>query len=277
MILPSSGQASTGAGMTEQAGRTMSEDAGTTLRLERDGAVARLLIDRADKRNAFNIAMWQRLPELLAEADADPDVRVLVVKSANGGAFCAGADIAELLANKDDAAWRAENQRAINRAQYELTRFRLPTVAMVEGDCVGGGCGIALACDMRVAGPQARFGITPAKLGLVYPLHDVKLLVDLVGPGQARRMLFTGMLLGADEALSIGLVEELAANEDALVAQLLAASPFSTQAIKGFVRNVLDGQAGDDAESLRVFAAAFEGADFREGTTAFVEKRKPKF
>jgi len=263
--------------MTEQAGRTMSEDAGTTLRLERDGAVARLLIDRADKRNAFNIAMWQRLPELLAEADADPDVRVLVVKSANGGAFCAGADIAELLANKDDAAWRAENQRAINRAQYELTRFRLPTVAMVEGDCVGGGCGIALACDMRVAGPQARFGITPAKLGLVYPLHDVKLLVDLVGPGQARRMLFSGMLLGADEALSIGLVEELAANEDAMVAQLLAASPFSTQAIKGFVRNVLDGQVGDDAESLRVFAAAFEGADFREGTTAFVEKRKPKF
>lgn len=248
-----------------------------TLRLEMDGAVARLLIDRADKRNAFTIAMWRLLPELLAQASADADCRVLVVKSASGGAFCAGADIAELLANKDDASWRAENQKAINRAQYELARFRLPTVAMVEGDCVGGGCGIALACDMRIAAPGARFGITPAKLGLVYPLHDVKLLVDLVGPGQARRMLYTGMLLDAEEARAVGLVEELADREDALVAQLLAASPFSTQAIKVFVRKVLDGQVADDGESLHVFASAFEGPDFREGTRAFVEKRKPVF
>ncbi|MCX7283149.1 MAG: enoyl-CoA hydratase-related protein [Novosphingobium sp.] len=252
-----------------------------TLRLEMDGSanarIARLLIDRADKRNAFTMAMWQLLPDLLAQASADPACRALVVKSAHGGAFCAGADIAELLANKDDVQWRAENQQAINRAQFELTRFRLPTVAMVEGDCVGGGCGIALACDMRVAGPDARFGITPARLGLVYPLHDVKLLVDLVGPGQARRMLFTGMLLGAQEANAIGLVEELAQSEDALVAQILAASPFSTQAIKGFVRNVLDGQVADDAHSLSVFASAFAGPDFREGTMAFVEKRKPRF
>ncbi|KPF90748.1 enoyl-CoA hydratase [Novosphingobium sp. AAP83] len=248
-----------------------------TLRLETNGPVAHLLIDRADKRNAFTIAMWQLLPELLAQAAADPALRVLVVKSAAGGAFCAGADIAELLANKDAADWRAENQKAINRAQYELTRFPLPTVAMIEGDCVGGGCGIALACDIRVAGPKARMGITPAKLGLVYPLHDVKLLTDLVGPGQARRMLYTGMLLGADEALAVGLVEELADDPGALVAQLVSASPFSTQAIKGFVRNVLDGQVADDAESLHIFALAFEGADFHEGTTAFVEKRKPVF
>ena len=248
-----------------------------TLRLEKNGPVAHLLIDRADKRNAFTIAMWQLLPQLLTQAAADPALRVLVVKSAAGGAFCAGADIAELLANKDDADWRAENQKALNRAQYELTRFPLPTVAMIEGDCVGGGCGIALACDIRVAGPQARMGITPAKLGLVYPLHDVKLLVDLVGPGQARRMLYTGMLLGADEALAVGLVEELADDASALVAQLVSASPFSTKAIKGLVRNVLDGQVADDAESLRIFASAFEGADFREGTTAFVEKRKPVF
>ncbi|OYZ18813.1 MAG: hypothetical protein B7Y31_15160, partial [Novosphingobium sp. 16-62-11] len=118
---------------------------------------------------------------------------------------------------------------------------RAAPVAADETGGVQSRCGIALACDMRVAGPGARFGITPAKLGLVYPLHDVKLLVDLVGPGQARRMLYTGMLLGADEAKAVGLVEELAMSEDALVAQVLAASPFSTQALKGFVRHVLDG------------------------------------
>lgn len=252
-----------------------------TLRLEKDGAgdgkIGQLLIDRADKRNAFTLAMWQAVPSLLEQAAADPSLRLLVVRSAHGGAFCAGADIAELLANKDDAAWRAANQQAINRAQYDLTHFPLPTVAMVEGDCIGGGCGIALACDIRVAGPKACFGITPARLGLVYPLHDVKLLVDLVGPGQARRLLYTGMLIDAAEAHRIGLAEELREDAATLATQILEASPFSTRALKGFVRRVLDGQGEEDGQSLELFASAFEGADFHEGTTAFVEKRKPVF
>ena len=130
---------------------------------------------------------------------------------------------------------------------------------------------------MRVAGDSARFGITPAKLGLVYPLHDVKLLVDLVGPGQARRLLFSGMLVDAAEARRIGLAELPLDEMDALVAAILAASRHSTRAIKGFVRNVLDGQSADDAESLRIFAEAFEGEDFHEGTSAFVAKRPPQF
>lgn len=249
-----------------------------SLRLTREGAVARLLIDRADKRNAFDMAMWEALPVLVAEAVADPAAKVLEVRAATpGAAFCAGADIRELLANKDDAAWRAANQKAINRAQHELARADIPTIAFVEGDCVGGGCGIAMACDIRVATPAARFGITPAKLGLVYPLHDVKLLVDLVGPGQAKRMLYTGELLRAEEAQRIGLVEIIADSADALTAQIAAASGSSARAIKGFVRRVLDGQAGDDAETLAIFAAAFTGPDFAEGTAAFVEKRKPEF
>ncbi|MCU0948016.1 MAG: enoyl-CoA hydratase-related protein [Porphyrobacter sp.] len=249
-----------------------------SVRLAIDGAVASLLIDRADKRNAFNMAMWQAAPGLLAEAASNPAVRLLVVRSAHGGsAFCAGADIAELLANKDDASWRAANQAAINRLQHDLARLPLPTLAFIEGDCIGGGCGIALACDLRIATSAARFGITPAKLGLVYPLHDVKLLVDLVGPGQAKRILYTGNLLSAEEALRIGLVEQLADTPDAMIADLLAASPHSIRESKGFIRRVLDGQVADDADTLAAFAAAFEGADFCEGTAAFVEKRKPVF
>jgi len=248
-----------------------------TLRLEKQGATAHLLIDRAAKRNAFDIAMWTAIPQLLAEAASDPDLRLLVLRSAEPGAFCAGADIGELLANKDDAEWRAANQCSINTAQFELTRFVLPTIAFVDGDCVGGGCGLALACDLRVASPRARFGITPAKLGLVYPLHDVKLLTDLVGPGQARRMLYTGGLIDAQEALRIGLVEALGEDIAQFAEPILAASPYSTRQIKGFVRRVLDGQAHDDADTLGVFAAAFTGPDFLEGTSAFVEKRKPEF
>lgn len=248
-----------------------------TLRLEKQGATAHMLIDRAAKRNAFDIAMWTAMPQILAEVASDPDLRILVLRAAEPGAFCAGADIGELLANKDDAEWRAANQRAINTAQFELTRFALPTIAFVDGDCVGGGCGLALACDLRVASPRARFGITPAKLGMVYPLHDVKLLSDLVGPGQAKRMLYTGGLIDAPEALRIGLVEAVDQDFAQFAEPILAASPHSTRQIKGFVRRVLDGQAHDDADTLAVFAAAFSGPDFLEGTSAFVEKRKPEF
>jgi enoyl-CoA hydratase/carnithine racemase len=250
-----------------------------TLRLEVEGRTGHLVIDRADQRNAFNLAMWQALPGVLEQAGRNPELRLLVVRSASGdGAFSAGADIKELLAHKDDAGWRSANQAAINRAQYELARHPLPTLALVEGDCIGGGCGLALACDLRVAtGPDVRFGITPAKLGLVYPLHDVKLLVDLVGPGQARRLLYTGMLIDADEALRIGLIEEINPQPDELMEQLVNASPSSVRELKRFVRRVLDGNGVDDEESLRVFADAFQNLDFAEGTRAFLEKRKPEF
>ena len=249
-----------------------------SLRLEIEGPIARLLIDRAEKRNAFTQAMWAQLPCLLERAAAHSDLRLLVVQAAlPGGAFCAGADITELLAHKDDANWSAANQAAINRAQHDLARFSLPTVAFVEGDAVGGGCGLAMACDLRVATPAARFGITPAKLGLVYPLHDVKLLVDLVGPGQAKRLLFTGALIPAAQAQAIGLVEQVADTAEPIIAAIAGASRHSTKAIKGFVRRVLDGQAGDDAQTLAIFAAAFTGPDFAEGTAAFAAKRAPKF
>lgn len=248
-----------------------------TLSLTTCGPVARLAINRPDKRNAFNQAMWDGLPSLVEQAVADPAVRLIILQSATDGVFCAGADIGELLANKDDAGWRAANQAAINRAQHVLTRAAKPTIAFIDGDCVGGGCGLALACDIRIATPRARFGITPAKLGLVYPLHDTKLLVDLVGPGQAKRMLFTGALLTADEALRIGLVDIIADGPNDLADSIAAASPHSCREIKVFVRRILDGQVDDDGDTLAVFAEAFTGPDFLEGTQAFVQKRKPEF
>lgn len=247
-----------------------------TLRLDLAPPVAHLLIDRAEKRNAMTTAMFDALPGLVAEAVASP-ARVIVLTSAKPGLFCAGADIGELSANAHDPDWRAANQAAINLAQHELARAAKPTVAFVDGDCVGGGCGLALACDVRVATSRARFGITPAKLGLVYPLHDTKLLVDLVGPGQAKRILFTGALLDAEEALRIGLIDVIADSPDELVAQIAATSPHSHRETKAIVRRVLDGQADDDAATLGVFAAAFEGADFREGVDAFLGKRPPQF
>lgn len=253
-----------------------------TLRLEKEGKVAHLLIDRPDKRNAFNQAMWELLPELLADAMTDDAIRVLMLHaSRKDSAFCAGADIGEFATGSTDPEWRARNQAAIGRVQHELAQAPKPTIAIVDGDCVGGGCGIALACDMRVAGPKARFGITPSKLGLVYPLHDTKLLVDLVGPSQAKRILFTGQLLSAQQALNIGLITLLAddpyAEADALAATMASVSLHSQTMSKAIIKRILDGQADDDAETSALFDAAFESDDFKEGVSAFMEKRKPEF
>ncbi len=248
-----------------------------SLRLETSGPIARLLIDRAPKRNAFHLEMWQQIPALLGQAMADDAVRVIILQSAEGGMFCAGADISELMANKDDADWRAANQAAINTAQHELARAAKPVIAFVDGDCVGGGCGLALACDIRIATPRARFGITPSNLGLVYPLHDTKLLVDLVGPGQAKRLLYCAMLIDADEAQRIGMIEMIEDSADDFAALLASKSLSSLIEMKRFVRRILDGQTDDDAETLAIFARAFTQPDFAEGTKAFAEKRKPDF
>jgi enoyl-CoA hydratase/carnithine racemase len=248
-----------------------------TLRLETHGAQAHLIIDRAAKRNAFNQAMWDALPVLVAQAMADATVRVLVLRSAEAGVFCAGADIGEFSANAANPDWLLANQTAINRAQFELTRAAKPTVALIDGDCVGGGCGLALACDLRFASARSRFGITPAKLGLVYPLHDTKLLVDLVGPANAKRILFTGALIDAGEAHRIGLITEIADTADALIESMTSVSGHSQRESKAMIRRVLDGQAHDDDATRAAFADAFQGKDFQEGVDAFLNKRKPIF
>lgn len=248
-----------------------------TLRLENHGPIAHLIIDRAAKRNAFNQAMWDALPGLVAQAMADPSVRVLVLQSAEPGIFCAGADISELSTNATNPDWLLANQTAINRAQYDLTRAAKPTVALIDGDCVGGGCGLALACDLRVGNARSRFGITPAKLGLVYPLHDTKLLVDLVGPANAKRILFTGTLIDAVEALRIGLIDIIADNADDLIGSVTSVSGHSQRESKAMIRRVLDGQVADDDLTRTIFADAFAGPDFREGVDAFLTKRKPDF
>jgi enoyl-CoA hydratase/carnithine racemase len=248
-----------------------------TLCLERDGPIGRILIDRPEKRNAFTQEMWDMIPRLLAHALVDRAIRVIILQSASEGVFCAGADIGELMAHKANVSWRAANQEAINKAQHDLARAAKPTIAFIDGDCVGGGCGLALACDMRIATPRSRFGITPSNLGLVYPLHDTKLLVDLVGPGQAKRLLFSAQLISAEEAQRIGMIEEIGDSPDALATLIASKSAHSVREVKGFVRRILDGQTGDDAETLRIFADAFTRPDFAEGTTAFAEKRKPEF
>lgn len=252
-----------------------------TLRLECDGPVARLLIDRPARRNAMAQAMWDALPRLVEQAMAHDAVRVLILASATPGLFCAGADIDEFATCAADPDWRAANQAAIRASQYALAHAPKPVIAAIDGDCVGGGCGLAIACDLRIAAPAARLGITPARLGIVYSLFDTRLLVDLVGPARSKRILFTGALHDAAAALAIGLVDEVApdplAAADALARTIAANAQHSVRAAKAMVRRILDGQTDDDADTLALFRDAFTLPDFAEGAAAFRAKRRPDF
>ncbi|MDX3910346.1 MAG: enoyl-CoA hydratase-related protein [Sphingobium sp.] len=248
-----------------------------TLRLETEGAVARLLIDRPNKRNAMSQAMWAALPALVDQAMRDDGIKVLILTSATPGFFCAGADIGEFADHSTSEEWRAVNQTAIRASHAALAHASKPVIAAIDGDCIGGGCGLAMACDIRIAAPHARLGITPAKLGIVYSLFDTKLLVDLVGPGQAKRLLFSAALIDAPEALSIGLIEEIA--EDPLARALAIAETIainaqhSVRATKAIVRRILDGQADDDSETLALFRDAFAREEFADRVAAFRNRR----
>src|SRR3954447_25975912 len=176
------------------------------IRLNREGPVATIWLDRPAKRNAMSYAMWVGLEEAAANVAADTDVRVVVLRGA-GDHFCAGADITELRAPRGagERSFSAVNMAA----EAALASLPKPTIAFIEGDCIGGGCAMAIDCDLRIATTTARGGITPAKLGVVYPSASVERATYLLGPAVTKRLLFTGDLIDATDALRIGLVDEV--------------------------------------------------------------------
>ena len=247
------------------------------------GRIARLVLNQPDRHNAMSRAMWEALPAACQAIEADQDIRVVIVEGAGGRAFCAGADISEFAEVYATADSTASYNAAVREAQARLRDLMRPTIALVEGICVGGGCGIALACDLRFASERARFGITPARLGVGYSRHDTAQLVEKVGPARAKDMLFSGRLLEADEALRIGLVDRVAPEgeigpaAEAYAAALAELSQTSILTAKAIINGLTDPEGSDPQRLDRMAADAFEGEDFREGYRAFLEKRKPNF
>ena len=253
-----------------------------TVFVEREGPVATIQLNRPAKRNALTVEMWNRLNALVEDLDRDTAVKVIVVTGA-GEAFAAGADIEEFEKSARDPKLGEQVAEATYEAQKRLARNAKPTIAKIRGACVGGGCGIALCCDLRIADATAKFAITPGKLGLIYSLADTKRLLDLVGPARAKDILLTGRMLDATEAKAIGLVDRIIEPgdlDDAVkeYARAVAAnSQFSARGTKRIVQMILDGAIDDDRETRRLFVDAFSGADFKEGVAAFLAKRKPIF
>lgn len=255
---------------------------GLRVALGEDG-VAVLTIDRPEKRNALTRAMWAALPELLRRLAAEPALRVLLLTGADG-TFSAGADIAELREVYADPA-SADAYHAANVAAEEaLAAFPHPTLAVIRGACVGGGCQLAVACDLRFAAPDARLGITPAKLGIVYPAVPTVRLLRLLGPARTKYLLYSGELVPAATALVYGLVEEVAEDVEARAlafARTLASRSAQTQ---GAVHDVVAAElgSGDGDADARAAVAAWERAsrtapDVAEGLAAFLERRAPAF
>ncbi|MGH3344326.1 MAG: enoyl-CoA hydratase-related protein [Carbonactinosporaceae bacterium] len=246
-------------------------------------AVATLVLNRPDTHNAIRLGMYEALPGLLSELDADPSVKVLVVRGAGDRAFASGADISEFRSVRADAnSARSYNERVAG-AERALETMSKPTIAMVHGYCIGGGCGLALACDVRFADERARFAITPAKLGLVYSLDSTKRLVDIVGPAQAKWILMAGQQVGAERARQLGLADEVAPVGDLQkltydFAELMCSrAQYSIRATKAIVGRILAGQTEDDDETRRLRNSSFDTEDYAEGVRAFLEKRPPRF
>jgi len=211
-------------------------------RLAHDGDVARLVLDRPEARNAIPAAGWNELARLLAGVEGR-----LLILSGEGGAFCAGADLADFAAMRGDDAACARFRRDMRAALDALRALPIPSVARVDGPCYGAGVALAMACDIRVAGPDARFAITPARIGISYPQEDVHRLVALVGPGQAARLLFTAAEIDRAEAARIGLIEADAIDE----AAILANDPASLAELKRAIRLAGEGVRGDPEQDRR--------------------------
>jgi enoyl-CoA hydratase/carnithine racemase len=254
------------------------------LLLTRDGAVATVTINRPARLNALTYAMFAEFPELLKEAAALPGLRALVLRGAGTRAFSAGADISEFETTRMTREQTAVYDGAVLAAEEAVAAFPVPTIAAVHGHCYGGGCALAIACDVRFAAAGARFAITPAKLGIVYPLGGTKRLVDLVGPSRAKIILMSGADYSAARAQAFGLADEVFPDPAALdtgvrdFTDLLAARSGVTQrAVKVTVARILDGTTRDDEVQAELRAAALASPDYAEGVRAFLERRPPAF
>ena len=253
------------------------------LLLTRDGAVAVLTVNRPQRLNALTYAMFVQFPKLLEEAAAMPGIRALVLRGAGTRAFSAGADITEFETARMTREQAAAYDDAIDAAEEAIASFPAPTLAAVHGHCYGGGCGLAVACDMRFASANARFAVTPAKLGIVYPLRATKRLVDLVGPSRAKIILMSGADYSAAQAQAFGLVDEVLADPVALdaavrefTALLAARSGVTQRAVKETVARILDGTVHDESHA-RLRESALNSPDYAEGVRAFLERRPPVF
>ncbi|GAA5032899.1 enoyl-CoA hydratase [Actinopolymorpha pittospori] len=254
------------------------EDAGDTLRIERDGAVLRVTFNRPARRNAMTWAMYDGLMDACTRVEDDPEIRVLVLRGAGGEAFVAGTDI-EQFGEFVGGAAGVEYERRMSGMLDRLAGVRVPTVAVVTGYCIGAGLALAASCDLRIASHGSRFGVPIARtVGNCLSAATVALLVDHLGPGRTLDLLLRARLLDTDEAAAAGFLTEVCAQDEvdatanALVERLLGHAPLTMWAAKEAVRRIRAARVPDDSDLIH---RVYDSADFRAGVRAFVAKERP--
>ena len=253
--------------------------------LEKDGPIGWIVFNQPEKRNAVSQEMWQLMPDYVRDLDADDAIRVVVLRGAGEAAFVAGADISQFKERRRNMDDEAEYRRISGRGQEALTTLGKPLLAMIHGYCVGGGVGIAVGCDMRIAADDARFGVPAARLGLGYHYHGMEKLMALVGPAYVKEIFFTARTdFSAQDALRMGLVNQVVPKAELetftrdYALKMARNAPLTLRSAKHTVEQLLRPAAQRDLALLdKLIADCFNSEDYQEGVRAFSEKRRPQF
>jgi enoyl-CoA hydratase len=251
---------------------------------KKDGAIGFMLFNNPARHNAVSVEMWQAVPEILDAYEKDDAVRVIIIAGVGGKAFISGADISEFGEKRSSREATLAYNTLVEKASDRLLSCRKPTIAMIQGYCIGGGVAISLCCDLRIASDNSRFGVPAAKLGLGYAYPGIKRLADVVGPAFAKEIFFTARQFDAQEAAQMGLVNRVrpAAELETYVkdyAAIIAGNaPLTVETVKLCVGEYArDPEKRDLAACQAAVDRCFASADYIEGRTAFMEKRKPVF
>jgi len=251
---------------------------------EKSGEIARIIFNQPEKRNAVSLEMWEAVEAALDAFEVDPEVRILILSGAGGKAFVSGADISKFESERASEEGVARYNATTKRVYDKLEAFPKPTIAQINGFCIGGGVALALSCDMRICGAGSQFAVPAAKLGLGYGFPGINRLVNVVGPSFAKEIFFTARRFDADESRVMGLVNRVVADDQvAAVAEetammIAANAPMTVASVKFIVGETLkDESKRDEDECARRVKACFDSQDYVEGRRAFLEKRKPQF
>ena len=256
---------------------------GGRVRTETEGQLGWLILDHPERRNAISTEMWRAIPQAARALDENPDVRVVIMRGAGDVAFVSGADISEFAASRSGVNVEEYDQDNA-RAFLSLLTLTKPLIAHIHGFCVGGGCALALAADLRYAADDAVFAIPAARLGLGYSARGLEMLVHVVGLAAAKEIFFTARRFTAAEALRMRLVNQVLpkADLDAFVRktaeEIASNAPLTVRSAKLILDELVKEPASRDHEAMaRSIRACYESADYTEGVCAFLEKRRPVF
>jgi len=250
----------------------------------KEGGVGHLIFNNPERHNAVSLAMWEGASRIMDDFARDNEVRVVVITGAGGKAFVSGADISEFEKVRSNEEAIASYNKIAEKANNSIFEFPKPTIAMINGYCIGGGLGLALCCDLRIASDKSRFGVPAAKLGLGYGYPGIKRLADLVGPSFTKEIFYTARQFDAAEAVAMGLVNrvlpvaELEAYVKNYADTIGGNAPLTVNAVK-FIANetVKDESRRDLKRCAELVKRCFDSKDYIEGRRAFMEKRKPAF